>query len=358
MNIQERIIKGIVELLHKHDFLVIPGFGGFVLKAQPAFFTGSGTALLPPSKKLGFNKQLRQNDGVLLNWLSKELICDSSMALGHIDEFADYCNSILNNKRRLNIEKLGFFYLDFENNLCFEPRNDVNFLTESFGLTAVHLIENEPLITKPQEQKPKVFIDRPATLPKSAEVHPSFQGAKKILAYGAFSVFVVVLLGFLVTTFSVQGPLKASFFNKTEKAKYVPVEYPALNLSTIEPDKTVVIKTSENGALLKIEEDIHFVVKSDVLSDNESKNVSLFKSKITAKTDRFRIVFGCFSIESNAKNYAKRLKEKNYRVSITKLDDKNLYIVAMGGFQNKSEAKAELNAVKTLFPHVWIKQAP
>jgi hypothetical protein len=324
--------------------------------------SGTGAALLPPSKKLGFNKQLRQNDGVLLNWLQNELACDHAAALNHLEEFADYCNSILNNKRRLSIERLGFFYLDFENNLCFEPRTDINFLSDSFGLAPVHLKELETQETKRQEPKSNVFVDRPAPTPLEVPVkakQASYTGhAKKGLAYGALAVFVVFILSFIITSVGVQGPLKAAFFSRTNPSEYRSMDYPPLSLSGTESAQAMFISTSENEGLLKLDDDVRFVVSSSAKPSADSKTGINHRVNAAKVSGTYRIVFGCFSVKGNANKYAKSLAEKQYAVSITKLAEKNLYVVALGGYASKDAAKAELKSIKTLFPHAWIKQLP
>lgn len=362
MNIQEHIIRGILELLYKQDYLVVPGFGGFVLKSQASVFSSSGTALLPPSKKLGFNKQLRQNDGVLLNWLQQELSCDNATALTYLEEFADYCTSILNTKRRLSIERLGFFYLDFENNFCFEPRTDVNFLSDSFGLAPVHLKELETQNTTPSEPKQSIFVDRPA--PKPGEAPASLISAKvkrnanKGLAYASLGVFVIVVLSFIITSVGVQGPLKAAFFNTSDKSEYSAIDYPALELSGKENNTALLISTSEHEAILTLEEDLRFVVSSSAKQSSVVKGDKGNGSRFANSSGNYRIVFGCFSVKANAKKFAKELKEKEYPVQISKLEAKDMYVVALGGYASKEDAKSELSSIKTLFPHAWIKQLP
>jgi len=360
MNIQEHIIRGILELLYKQEYLVLPGFGGFVLKSQASSFSSTGTSLLPPSKKLGFNKQLRQNDGVLLNWLQKELGCDHATTLMHLEEFADYCNSILNTKRRLSIERLGFFYLDFENNLCFEPRTDVNFLSDSFGLAPLHLKEIETEVVNRSEPKIKPFVDRPAPTPSEAPLSTKknllTEQAKKSVAYGALGIFLIFILSFVITSVGVQGPLKAAFFSKSAKAEYKALDYPALALSGTKSNKAMLISTSENEAILKLDDDIRFVVSSSVSKSTAHKTKS--GKGFKPVSGAYRIVFGCFSVKANAKKFAKGLEEKEYAVSITHLETKGLYVVALGGYSTKEAAKTDLNSIKTLFPHAWIKQLP
>ncbi|MCU0359917.1 MAG: SPOR domain-containing protein [Bacteroidia bacterium] len=363
MNIQEHIIRGILELLYKQDFLVLPGFGGFVLKSQPAAFSVTGTALLPPSKKLGFNKQLRQNDGVLSTWLQNELACDHSTAQTHIEEFADYCNSLLQNKRRLSINRLGFFYLDFENNLCFEPRTDVNFQANSFGLAPVHLKEIEQEAVKVPETKLNVFIDRtantvPAAVPAEKGRALSAVKLRKGVIFGALVFFSFVVLSYIITSVDIRGPLKAAFYQTSAKAEYSPLDYPKLSLTDDKSNSIAFLSTSENEALLQLDETTRFVVSASADRESKSDFISKPFKNSSLKSGHYRIVFGCFSVKSNAENFAKRLEDKHYPVRITKLQDKGMYLVALEGYESKDAAKSALQPIKTLFPSAWIKHWP
>ena len=74
------------ELLFLHDCVIIPEFGGFVGNNKSAVLNKYTNTIYPPSKKILFNKNLRTNDGLLINHISnsevisneesKELVSD------------------------------------------------------------------------------------------------------------------------------------------------------------------------------------------------------------------------------------------------------------------------------------------
>src|SRR5574343_453653 len=107
MLIQKTIIDGISELLYTHDYVVVPGFGGFVSRPRHSHFSLSGEALFPPSKTIVFNVQLKQNDGVLANWLMEKAECSFAEAVKHIEEFSLHCKMLLDTKRRLEFDNFG-----------------------------------------------------------------------------------------------------------------------------------------------------------------------------------------------------------------------------------------------------------
>ena len=60
----------ISELLFLHDCVIIPEFGGFVGNNKSAVLNKNTNTIYPPSKKILFNKNLRTNDGLLINHIS------------------------------------------------------------------------------------------------------------------------------------------------------------------------------------------------------------------------------------------------------------------------------------------------
>ena len=62
------ISKHIIELLHKHDCVIIPGFGAFLTKSIPA--SHDNNIFSPPKKSVTFNGMLKENDGLLANEIS------------------------------------------------------------------------------------------------------------------------------------------------------------------------------------------------------------------------------------------------------------------------------------------------
>ena len=54
------------DLLLRHNCVVVPSFGGFVAKQTVAVIDTANGVMLPPRKSLLFNKQLINNDGLLI----------------------------------------------------------------------------------------------------------------------------------------------------------------------------------------------------------------------------------------------------------------------------------------------------
>ena len=65
------VSKYIKDLLFIHDCVILPGFGGFVANYKPANIDDNLNIVSPPSKAVGFNRNLSKNDGLLINRLAE-----------------------------------------------------------------------------------------------------------------------------------------------------------------------------------------------------------------------------------------------------------------------------------------------
>lgn len=357
MNVQQSIIKGIKEQLFYNDYLVLPSFGGFVLKSNPAHFSTSGTLLLPPSKTVSFNAQLKQNDGILVTWLQRQLSCTASEALNHLHEFAEYCSSILNTRRRLNLDDIGFFYLDFENNICFEPQQDNNFLMKSFGLSTVLIQEIEVPAKEPKKET--LFEDRIiSTQTKEQTIVPTKvkRNYSKLIAPAIVGLFFLSLLFLIVSNQKISGKLQASLFGETSTRVYSPLAYPELSLSKADNSNQSYVADANGIAVLELDNKT-FSVKAVESSDlNTTKTTNRRTLKKTQSTHQFEIVIGCFSVLENANKLIARLSQQNLEAVVLNKNHKGLFVVSAGGYHTKQEALDKLATIKSSVTKAWIKK--
>lgn len=354
MNVQQIIIKGIKEQLFFNNYLVLPNFGGFVLRSNPSHFSSTGGGLMPPSKTLSFNAQLKQNDGILVLWLQNQLKCTSSEALSNLNEFADYCKSVLSTRKRLSIEGVGFFYLDFENNTCFEPQLDTNFLADSFGLTQVSLIEITETVT--EVKKELVLEDRIGNDAIITEIKKQ-RNYRRVVAPLALLVAIFSILALIVTNTKISGQLKSTIFGSNETAIYSPLTYPELTLAETKKTTSEYVTDANGIAPLEIENDKVLAVKVFETNTNSSPVIEHSTHKLFKhNSHNFEVVLGCFSVLDNAKRMLKKLKRQNINAVISEQNAKGMYVVSNGDFETKEDAMARLEKIDSLCPNAWVKK--
>ena len=137
-------VEGIIgQLLFRHNCVIIPSFGGFVAKPVSAKIDFDNGIMYPPSKSLLFNRQLVNNDGLLINEYAEVNGRSFDQAATEIQEVINHWKSKLKKGERIEIDKVGNLFLDIENNICFEQDRFYNLLLESFGLSQVQFLSEE-----------------------------------------------------------------------------------------------------------------------------------------------------------------------------------------------------------------------
>jgi hypothetical protein len=357
MNVQHTIIKGIKEQLFFNDYLILPNFGGFVLKSIPSHFSSNGGLIVQPTKKISFNAQLKQNDSVLVTWLQTKLNCSPTESLTHLLDFTEFCNTVLTTKRRLAFDSIGFFYLDFENNLCFEPQADSNFLTASFGLSPISIKELNPEIVT--IKKESIFEDRGPIKPteKNSDIIPP-RSYRRLMIASTVSIFCFSLLAALVSNRFMNGSLRASLFGSANKNSYQAISYPDLLLVDGKAKVDTYVADANGIAIIELNSTKNIAVKAREKSLH-SKAINNLKSihyKNKKTLIRFEIVMGCFTVFDNAKRMVNKLLSQNVAAVVSGKNTKGMYVVANGNFQTKEQALANLTEIKRLFPNAWVRQ--
>ena len=102
-----KISKYISELLYYHDCIIIPNFGAFIANYESSEINYDSNKISPPKKKLSFNINLKSNDGLLVNHISKSenISYDESMIL--LNKLVNSIKYDLEFKNIIKIDKVG-----------------------------------------------------------------------------------------------------------------------------------------------------------------------------------------------------------------------------------------------------------
>ena len=99
----EKVEIYISRLLYKHNCVIIPDFGGFVCNYMPAKIIRTQHLIIPPSKSIAFNKNLTNNDGLLVNEIAKCENISFEIAREYVEDFIDNCLLKLKNKETVSL---------------------------------------------------------------------------------------------------------------------------------------------------------------------------------------------------------------------------------------------------------------
>jgi hypothetical protein len=124
----------IARLLEEHDCVILPGFGGFIGNYAPARIDAVSHSFIPPSKKILFNINLRQNDGLLCNRIVTGEGVSYSDALLLVNEMIASVKYHLKSGKPFVFPEVGRLFSGKEGTLQFEQEKNSNLLPDAFGL--------------------------------------------------------------------------------------------------------------------------------------------------------------------------------------------------------------------------------
>ena len=129
------LVSNIEILLENHDFVTVPGFGGFVAEAEGA--SEAADMLYPPRKALAFNPALTYNDGLLAHEYVKKAGVSFEKANLMIAEAVNELNRKLISGMPVIFGTLGTFRIS-NGNILFTMSGKGGFLSSSYGLDEVY----------------------------------------------------------------------------------------------------------------------------------------------------------------------------------------------------------------------------
>ncbi len=139
----------IYPLLKEYNCIVIPNFGSFVCRNISAKFSENHSQLLPPNKEIVFNKNLKENDGVLIKNISEIKNIPYSESEKKINSWVKKVNKKINKGKSISFQNIGSLR-KVDKNFIFEPNINSIFLKSSYGLSAVDTLPvNNTKIIKP-----------------------------------------------------------------------------------------------------------------------------------------------------------------------------------------------------------------
>lgn len=144
-------------LIQKHDCVIIPDFGGFVLHRDAAKIAEDGS-IIPPRVSVGFNPELKYNDGLLAESYMNAYSVSYDVACKKIGDVVYRLNTILGLRQPAPVGALGTLILDEEKRLSFIPNSEFSLChPETFGLDTLDI---KRLIDIEETRKVEVIANR------------------------------------------------------------------------------------------------------------------------------------------------------------------------------------------------------
>ncbi|WP_051477691.1 HU domain-containing protein [Aquimarina pacifica] len=328
----------ISELLYRYECVILPGFGAFLTRRQPASIEDTTNAFYPPKKLLSFNSQLQNNDGLLANYIASAENISYTDAVAKIQRFVLSLTEKIANGERVILSKIGAFYSSTENTLQFEPSQEENYLSEAFGLTSFA----SPKIIREIEVQREIYKEEVEAIEKVTPITftPEKRRERPYLQYAAAAAIVFAIGGFFGLkeisnkniSFNHNEWQKANqeIENKIQEATFeISNPLPAINLTLVKGETHI---------------------NKDIATDNTI--ISSVSNEIVSKN--YHVVAGAFRIVSNANKKVSQLKEQGYNARVVGINKHGLHQVVYDSYENRLEALEILREIKKESPKAWL----
>ena len=333
-------------LLLENDCVIVPGFGGFVAHYAPATHVKEENLFLPPTRTIGFNPQLKLNDGVLVQ--SYMSAYDTSFADANriVEKEVSEFIGLLHEEGKAHLENIGEIHYNIYGNYEFIPY-DYKITTPSlYGLDSFEMHELSTL-----QQREKVLV--PANLEKEKKTY-------EISINRAFLRNAAAMIAAIVLFFAFSTPVENTDVQKNNYAQLLPGEL----FEQIEKQSVAVTPVYVKGNAMQQVKKISATTSTSSTKTSSTKKYTANKVK-TSKPIAVRevkvtkhpfhiIVAGGISLK-DAEAIATQLKSKGFaNAKALNMDGK--VRVSINSFDNRNEATKQLLELRKneTYKNAWL----
>ncbi len=135
----QNIFNLLAYLLTKHDCVIIPGFGGFVVHYESAHCAAAEGFFAPPTNTIGLNTDLYHNDGLLVNSLMRIEKSDYKTAHLKVLQFVEDIKNTLDTTGKVHMPEIGDITVSGEGKYLFTPGKNISANAGIYGLSGFYL---------------------------------------------------------------------------------------------------------------------------------------------------------------------------------------------------------------------------
>jgi cell division septation protein DedD len=364
-----RLENYIADLLFRHDCVIVPRLGAFLLRNKPSQISDATQMFRPPHKDLGFNASLLESDGILEGYIVKVNKINYTQAKSIIEDGVLEWKSRLAKGERIHLEQIGKLYQSAKGNIEFLPALEQNFDIDSFGLGIFHTNSLRSLEKKRKEahevslsrskpeKKEEVKVPEVSRTSKSKTAFHPLRWAAVLLPLAALTIIGVTQnseLQSMRRTAEFFGPVVFS----QPHAEPVVDSQTELNLK----QKSVLpfggglgraeapVVSNENPTTdvdKSVEEVVSIPVEKPVVLEQPTA------AKNTVSSPSYHVIVGAFAERSNGERMIQKLRSEGYNAS--EANGSGLMRVSAAQFSSKQEAMLFIqNHLGAQYKGAWV----
>ncbi len=352
------IIPVIRDLLLRHQKVVIPGFGSFMVLQKPAQLNKVTRDLTPPAVIIGFDPKQQSDDGRLTEAIRTKQQQSEAAALKVIGKFIKETNDALELNNRVTLEGFGSLAKSKSGDLEFTP--DVALLKrlKIFDLPKIAIPAPVPAPVPPPVQSqpaPQVPVSKAApAMPTVNTIQPKkrrwFVPVTIILVIVALAAGIYYSGYYDTIRARIERQLSGRITDekKLTFGKRLPTNDSTARADSIteEVNRQLDERTSREKAL-SYQEPVEAQIKP-------AEPPPLNATASTSADKRYHIIAGAFLVPNNADRQKKLLERKGlHPILLPKKGD--YFMVSLGSFDTQEEAMKGMKEIAgTWNKEMWI----
>lgn len=334
------LIRHIEILLLENDCVVVPGFGGFIAHYMPACINDDDT-FSPPLRSIGFNPQLRMNDGLLVQSYMDAYCTDFSDATKILQKDVDNLIGRLHAEGSVDCVSLGTISLSVHGTYVFSPYNDKLVSPYLYGLDAFEIKRVEELLQSWVKTTP---MPVPVTRRKTYDIR-----INRALVRNAVAAVAAILLFFYMST-----PIENTYVEKANYAQLLPSDL----FSKIEQHSLLTVPLGVEKTDLTEEAPVEII--AEVLEETpvvaevtRSPEVNLDSSR--GRTKSHYIVIASLAVKSDAQAMVEDLQSKGFPDACVLIGENKIRVSIMSN-PDRHEAEKQLQEVRkdNIYKNAWL----
>lgn len=322
-----------IQLLLRHNCVVVPGFGGFVAKQISAELDFQKGLLSPPKKALLFNRFLLTDDGLFLAEYARQQGLFYEEAKLQLQAYTDLLQRQLLLGQTVKLAKLGTFYRQTDGQINFEQDRFFNLLLSSYGLNQLNFV-SKPININQTEQE----VAPAAQLPNTKVKWVRIAAAACFLPLAFYSVWIPTQTNalqsglFATSDFNPLYHQAAPAYKKTGAKSITTIPKSSSNLDFERASKSrMATYVWQRGYAFNVQVPAAPVAKP-ISNEATALTSTAIQSNATAAYD---YIVGCFSNLQNAQNLQLKLQRDGFVSRL--IQNGPLTKVSAGAAQNLNE---------------------
>ena len=354
--------RHIETLLLENDCVIVPDFGGFVAHYNPATYSEEEHLFLPPARTIGFNPQLKMNDGLLVQSYMSVYGTNFADATRMVDKDVRSLVACLHENGKAELPNIGEISYTIHATYNFAPYDNRVTTPELYGLDC---FEMKPLASLRKTEVRKAPVRFPDTEVKPSRYRRS--GRRMLKLSRTYLSNAVAAVAAIILFFMFSIPVENTEIIQGNYAQLLPSEMfeqmkeQSLVLTPVvtpQSGKQKITAENKTGKAIKPTAVREVKVKAAGNRPKAPAEASEPQRQTETKTvakKPYHIIVASMGTEKDARDMADRLKKEGYRGASAIIGDGKMR-VSIESFATRAEAYQSLQVIREqeAYQSAWI----